>query len=758
MAEDINSFLNRTQRKPNQNPKFTDSSPTSSVFGRLGWNFTPADPTILELSAGVKEHLSRMPKLIKDWQAEDMRSGTVNIQNYYVNPVAASSQSLVNILQSIRDSIPNRTFVDSDSESFSFGQQYIICLVPELSEIFESANVAKAELQNFIAHTDRLSNKAKINPDTANLPHYDQAMAIGRQLFYIVYQTDNIQNNAPILGTFTSLFVKPELEYQSNVMSTYASTIANSITITVTGGETEVTTYSSNLSPTQIEAISSNVRLVKTFTETRRRHDENFWVKAQAITDEYQELKGMYGGETQQKLIKDYIGTEELKQKLEIKDVPQKPLFNVNMSWDGTITYESNYDTVNTVVLPTIVVRTTPITGVIDYYEELPTTGNVIGDTYYINTTGETWRWNGTSWVLISKQDPVSPTLTLDEYINQYTSNTLNVAFSGYELRLSPAAINFNTENGIWSPNASIQITNIGTKPYIYSGVSVSNFLNAEVRYTFNPESDVTSNTIGVGNTVTFNVSARSLSEGNTVDYGVITLVPGIRIQTKLTSNAVSYGILLPSEINNNVGSSSARVRVNAVNGPYPILASDSVAPDLFTWRNLSNSSLTISSIVNVTDANTANGMNITFYQATTPNTLNVNQSVLWYANVTPSIEFPNSQTFIVSTTDGQQRTMKIGIDPGNVDDGDLYNEIINSNPDIVATNTNFALRVYGGKPNTLVTISGPTTTNVRLIPANGNLSISYANNVITSNGSYTWIFDFNGTGHRRTITKAIFS
>jgi hypothetical protein len=99
---------------------------------------------------------------------------------------------------------------------------------------------------------------------------------------------------------------------------------------------------------------------------------------------------------------------------------------------------------------------------------------------------------------------------------------------------------------------------------------------------------------------------------------------------------------------------------------------------------------------------------------------------------------------------------MKIGIDRGNVDDSNLYNEIINSNPSIVVTNSAFSLRVFGAKPNTLVTISGPTTTNVLSIPANGNVVL--ANNVITANGTYTWIFDFAGTSHRRTITRAIFA
>jgi hypothetical protein len=99
---------------------------------------------------------------------------------------------------------------------------------------------------------------------------------------------------------------------------------------------------------------------------------------------------------------------------------------------------------------------------------------------------------------------------------------------------------------------------------------------------------------------------------------------------------------------------------------------------------------------------------------------------------------------------------MKLGIDPGNVDDSNLYNEVVNSNPDIVVTNSAFDLRIFGGKPNTLVTVSGPTDSVIRVLPANGNLII--ANNIIEANGTYTYVFDFNGTNHRRTLTKAIFT
>jgi FlaG/FlaF family flagellin (archaellin) len=148
--------------------------------------------------------------------------------------------------------------------------------------------------------------------------------------------------------------------------------------------------------------------------------------------------------------------------------------------------------------------------------------------------------------------------------------------------------------------------------------------------------------------------------------------------------------------------------------------------------------------------------MTITFYQATTPNTINVNGSVLWYANVNAHVEFPNTAIYRVSTTDGQQRIISIGVDPGNVDDSNLYNEIINTNPDIVVTNNYFSIRVYGGKANTVINYSGPNVNGTKYLNANGYAIL--ANNRITSNGTYTYVFDFVGTGHRRTITKAIFS
>jgi len=800
MSNSLEKFLSKNQQKTNQNPKFSDSSPTASVFARLGFDFVPSDPTILELSEGVKKHLQQTPKLIKDWQAEDLRNGTTSSNSYFKNPVFNISKSIQNTLQKIKNSIPTGVFFDPDT-----GERFVIPL-SILAGIYEQANVSIDQTQQYIAHTDRLSNLTEITPETGDFPHYQQAMAVGRQLLYILYQTDGIQNNTPILGTFTSLFVGPELNDLNDTIEPHSTEIANSI-ISIDNGEGGFI-ISSNLSPARIETITNDIKAIKTFVERRRKHDENFWIKAQKIVEEYQLLKSMNDGEVQQTLLNDYIGTDELKDKLKTKDIPVEPSYNVSVAYDGTITYTPRNPTVNTITLPSYEDRTTPIEYIVDYFDEIPEpteitglvptfsalpklpeindtyavldtnrtyrwsglswyqiSGHVIGDSCYITTTGETYLWNGVEWVFESSFAPTSPTIALDEYIQIYSSNTINISFDGYTFNLSVGAFTFNTVNGVWSGNANVTILNTGTKDYTFTGVSVSNFLDTEIRYSMNVVGSNTIfytgdpnifGTVNAGNTMIFTVSARNLSESNTTDYGKITIVPGIEFPVKVVSNVSAQGILLPSSVSQNVGSPTSRLLINQVNGPYRLLASDSIDPNFYTWRNDSESSVTISSITNITPAEYSSDMTIVLYQATTPNTINVNDSILWYANVTPTVEFPNTFTYRVQTSDGQERILSIGIDPGNVDDSNLFNEIVNTNPDIVVTNNAFGIRVFGGKANTFVTLSGPNISATRLLNANGFALV--ANTTITANGTYTYVLDFAGTGHRRTITKAIFS
>ena len=67
-------------------------------------------------------------------------------------------------------------------------------------------------------------------PDSdPTLPTYRSATGIGKMVMYLTYQIDGVQNNAPMLGSFTSLYTKNDLiSYYENIKG-YVGAVANSI-------------------------------------------------------------------------------------------------------------------------------------------------------------------------------------------------------------------------------------------------------------------------------------------------------------------------------------------------------------------------------------------------------------------------------------------------------------------------------------------------------------------------------------------------
>ena len=125
--DSFNDFLNKNQTASNKNQKFVDSSPTSSVFARLGYDFTPSNPVILLLSPAALKHLNSMPKFLQDWQAEDMRNGVVNNNNYFKNPLQNITITIINNLIKIKYI---HTFVNCNEACDSipfFKRIYCIC-------------------------------------------------------------------------------------------------------------------------------------------------------------------------------------------------------------------------------------------------------------------------------------------------------------------------------------------------------------------------------------------------------------------------------------------------------------------------------------------------------------------------------------------------------------------------------------------------------------------------------------------------------
>jgi hypothetical protein len=182
----------------------------SSIFQQLGYNYTPTENEIINFDQSVLDNLNSAPELLDPWQYEDMRNNDTAITNYVYNPVSTISTSIRNVTLSVTSICGN---------------------IADLSTISSTANTTSLAATNFIAHTNRIVGLVEVNEDTATLPHYDSAMGVGKTIMYMVYQADGIQNNAPIMGSFTSLFIEQDLTTKYNTISGYPTLISNSISV-----------------------------------------------------------------------------------------------------------------------------------------------------------------------------------------------------------------------------------------------------------------------------------------------------------------------------------------------------------------------------------------------------------------------------------------------------------------------------------------------------------------------------------------------
>jgi hypothetical protein len=284
---------------------------SAGVFARLGYNFDDPNETIQNLSAETQTQLNAVPALIESWAGNDL--ATSNVGGYYKNPVSANVQTISTSVNSIVSIVSAANGLQGSTGT--------------ITTLF--ANIANTILagtcQSYILHTDRLSGVRNFDDDVgANTsaiytsPYKDPAIGYGKSLMFITNQTDGIINTAPILGSFTSLFVGPQISANSIIISPYISLINNSITVTQdTSGAYSNTVYTSNLSLSVVTAIDQQLANTNIFLGTRENHDKNYYANLKAVSKDYTELRKLQKlGESENKLAQDFIGTDKLLSRL----------------------------------------------------------------------------------------------------------------------------------------------------------------------------------------------------------------------------------------------------------------------------------------------------------------------------------------------------------------------------------------------------------------------------------------------------------
>jgi uncharacterized membrane protein affecting hemolysin expression len=297
----------------------------ATLFDRTGFNFTDTSGTITTLPNTAIQQMNTIPSLVPNqWMRDDLINNDTT--GYYKNPVGPScntiwlsANTLINTTSSVTGSGNLTALWTTINNDFKSIAGYSVTTGDAENPPIVTTQVP-GQIVQFINHTNRISGVVPItaNTDAAQKPHLEQAMQIGRALTYIIFQVDGREDNAPMLGSFTSILIANTINDYANIVVTYANTINNSITITTeTVGEDVITTKVSNLSYAAVNSIATVANTLNTLFLERRIHDENFYTTSNELVNEAKNIRKYENlGASEDSLVQNLIGTDKLKSRI----------------------------------------------------------------------------------------------------------------------------------------------------------------------------------------------------------------------------------------------------------------------------------------------------------------------------------------------------------------------------------------------------------------------------------------------------------
>jgi hypothetical protein len=281
----------------------------ATLFDRTGFNFIDTSGTIAVLPNTAIQQMNAAPALVSSqWMKDDLVNN--DITGYYKNPVANSCNTIWNTANTLWGIANNLQGVANTTALWT-------TIYTTLGNIVD----ANTEMVQFINHTNRISGVVPItaNTDAANKPCLEQAMQIGRALTYLIYQVDGREDNAPMLGSFTSILVANTISDYANTIVTYPNTINASITVSTSGTPPDpvITTNTSNLTYNTVNSIAEFANTLYTLLHDRRVHDENFYTTSNELVSEARSIRRYSSlGVSEDSLVQNFIGTDKLKSRL----------------------------------------------------------------------------------------------------------------------------------------------------------------------------------------------------------------------------------------------------------------------------------------------------------------------------------------------------------------------------------------------------------------------------------------------------------
>jgi hypothetical protein len=271
---------------------------SSSIYARLNYSFPdPSANTVIQaLSPEVLVQMNATPQFMNAWQQEDVATG--NTSGYYVNPMTT-------VIANIKLAANNLLSSGQATGTTNAITTLISSAYTDAQDIFENT------ADGFLYHTNRLSN---VIPADQNItePHFETAMGIGKMMMYFTNQSDNIQNNSPILGSFTSLFIEDTLSAYANTSNTQSNLYANTVTFIPMAG-----TYTSNISLANAQSLANAYYNLNITMKNFRNQDNVFFQNSSLVLNDFNKVNQFSTmGQTESDLIQNYIGSPKLLSRL----------------------------------------------------------------------------------------------------------------------------------------------------------------------------------------------------------------------------------------------------------------------------------------------------------------------------------------------------------------------------------------------------------------------------------------------------------
>jgi hypothetical protein len=285
----------------------------TTILQALNFDPTSVQGHTIDITPAGQTTLNQLPQNYATWQLNDALNNDSG--GYFYNPLANTTLKL------------EQACTDTANAAGQVGG---------LMTITDAAINTANSANNFWYHTNRLSGVTSVGTDLhIDLPHYSTAIAIGKTIIYLTHQNDPQQNNALIMGNFTSLFIGQQLSDMANTAVLDKNVVVNSITATPT---LDGYSYSSNLTSTQISNITANLISYSTLMDTRRNADVNFFQAEQALGQRLQAAGGLINtGPSESYLLNNFVGTDKLKQRLGQTTNSPVPQINLIDTSTGTI-------------------------------------------------------------------------------------------------------------------------------------------------------------------------------------------------------------------------------------------------------------------------------------------------------------------------------------------------------------------------------------------------------------------------------------